>query len=91
MGEVLDRVAHFEPDTIPSMITAIETEIGLHLRFQRLVPFNEQSATPESFPQHSERSLHRLNIYENRLCKFAPDWTFESHDCARAQAAIAQT
>jgi hypothetical protein len=36
-------------------------------------------------------SLHRLNIYENRLYKFASDWTFESHDCARAQAAIAQT
>jgi hypothetical protein len=79
------------PIRFQSTITANETKIGLHLRFQRLVPFNEQSAASESFPQHFEKSLHRLNIYENRLYKFARDWTFESHDCARTRAAIAQT
>jgi len=78
------------PIRFQSTITANETKIGLHLRFQRLVPFNEQSVASESFPQHFEKSLHRLNIYENRLYKFARDWTFESHDCARTQAAIAQ-
>src|SRR5260370_27117780 len=61
------------PIRFQSTITANETKIGLHLRFQG----NEQSAASESFPQHFENSLHRLNIYENRLYKFARDWTFE--------------
>jgi hypothetical protein len=49
MGEVPDHVAHFKTIRFQSTITANETKIALHLRFERPVPFNEQSAASESF------------------------------------------
>jgi hypothetical protein len=62
---ILANAFHFDslrPIRFQSTITANETKIGLHLRFQGLVPFNEQSAASESFPQHFEKSLHRLTF-----------------------------
>jgi len=50
----------------------------------------EQSAASESFPQHFEKSLNRLNIYENRLCQFPCSRSLQSNERTGSSASITQ-
>jgi len=61
-----------------------------HPKFQRPVPINEEGAAPESFPQHFEKSLNPLNIYENRLYQFPYSGSLQSNERTGSSASITQ-
>jgi hypothetical protein len=57
---------------IQSTITANETKIGLHLRFGRLVPFNEQGAASECFSALREVIASMILLF---VVAGGPAWT----------------